>query len=184
MKDRIHAVMTRMGLSQKDFAEKLGMTAGSISGIFNGRTNPTINHVIAVHNAFPTINEKWLLFGEGEMFVGAPAETSPVDEPMDLLDDDQSEEDLGGFFSQPAKNPTQTPQQSFGSQMSAASAVPTYNHPTVPSPVSRQTVQRTPAVRETQIEIVKNIDKPLRRVKEIRVFYDDNTYETFVPAVK
>jgi hypothetical protein len=31
------------------------------------------------------------------------------------------------------------------------------------------------------IKMVKIIDKPLRKVKEIQVFYDDDTYEVFVP---
>jgi hypothetical protein len=31
---------------------------------------------------------------------------------------------------------------------------------------------------------VKVIDKAQRRVKEIRVFYDDQTWETFVPEKK
>ena len=33
-------------------------------------------------------------------------------------------------------------------------------------------------------EEIKNIDKPARRVTEIRVFYDDQTWESFVPAKK
>jgi hypothetical protein len=32
--------------------------------------------------------------------------------------------------------------------------------------------------------IEKKCDKPLRKVKEIRVFYDDGTYESFIPTVK
>ena len=31
---------------------------------------------------------------------------------------------------------------------------------------------------------IKNTDKPPRRVTEIRVFYDDQTWESFVPAKK
>jgi hypothetical protein len=31
---------------------------------------------------------------------------------------------------------------------------------------------------------VKTIDKPQRRITEIRVFYDDQTWETFVPQKK
>ena len=33
----------------------------------------------------------------------------------------------------------------------------------------------------TQNELVKILDKPARKIKEIRVFYDDQTWETFVP---
>ena len=54
--------------------------------------------------------------------------------------------------------------------------------PPTPTQNSQAPVKERP--KTPVIEIAKNIDKPLRRVKEIRVFYDDNTYETFVPAVK
>jgi hypothetical protein len=34
------------------------------------------------------------------------------------------------------------------------------------------------------LQNAKNCDKPERKVKEIRVFYDDGTYEIFIPAMK
>ena len=37
---------------------------------------------------------------------------------------------------------------------------------------------------QNDFEITKNFDKIARRVTEIRVFYDDLTYESFVPAKK
>ena len=44
------------------------------------------------------------------------------------------------------------------------------------------------SVRSTRLEMVreevKNLDKPQRRVMEIRVFYDDQTWETFIPSRK
>lgn len=45
------------------------MSPASLSSIFNGRTNPTNNHVQAIHRAFPVVNVSWLMFGEGDMFV-------------------------------------------------------------------------------------------------------------------
>jgi hypothetical protein len=35
--------------------------------------------------------------------------------------------------------------------------------------------------RETIREIVKYTDKPQRKITEIRIFFDDGTYETFGP---
>jgi hypothetical protein len=44
------------------------------------------------------------------------------------------------------------------------------------------------SVKSTRPEIVtqevKFIDKPQRRIMEIRVFYDDQTFDTFVPSKK
>ena len=71
MKDRIRRVMEYAHLSQQDFALRLGMSPASLSSIFTGRTNPTSNHVKAIHNAFPEININWLMFGEGEQLVAS-----------------------------------------------------------------------------------------------------------------
>ena len=37
---------------------------------------------------------------------------------------------------------------------------------------------------ESNVENMKNLDKAPRRVTEIRVFYDDQTWESFVPEKK
>ncbi len=51
-----------------------------------------------------------------------------------------------------------------------------------------QTPQNFNSVRTTHPEIVREevkiVDKPQRKVIEIRVFYDDQTWDTFVPAKK
>ena len=36
----------------------------------------------------------------------------------------------------------------------------------------------------SNMQAVKIIDKPSRKIKEIRVFFDDGTYESFVPSSK
>jgi hypothetical protein len=51
-----------------------------------------------------------------------------------------------------------------------------------------QTGQNYNSVKSTRPEIVREevkiVDRPQRRVIEIRVFYDDQTWDTFVPAKK
>ncbi len=58
--------------------------------------------------------------------------------------------------------------------------------PTPQSVVRPQMVQTAPRTRGIEMEYdnMKNIDKNVRRVTEIRVFYDDQTWESFVPAKK
>ena len=60
-----------------------------------------------------------------------------------------------------------------------------------PSPTPQSAPQRVAFVnsvrstrQETEREDLKIIDKPQRKVIEIRVFYDDQTWDTFVPAKK
>jgi len=49
------------------------------------------------------------------------------------------------------------------------------------STVSSSSRQEIPSQTPTNI-IVKNLDKPERKISEIRVFYDDQTFESFVPS--
>lgn len=53
---------------------------------------------------------------------------------------------------------------------------PQNDHPTA---VFQQGVRNTPS--ENSQQILKLLDKEPRKVTEIRVYYDDQTYETFVP---
>lgn len=177
MKDRIRSIMTQMGLSQQEFASRLGLTPASISGIFNGRTNPTMNHARAIRQAFPQINTDWLLYGEGEMMGGSTPTPQVADPGISIIDDEQDDSNLGGIFNHPSQ--TATP-ASPNVQSIQVSTTPL----TSPNPAQRGQVARSETGRNAHTEITKNFDKPLRRVKEIRVFYDDNTYETFIPAVK
>ena len=62
-----------------------------------------------------------------------------------------------------------------------------YAHLSPPQSVQQQAPFYN-SVRNTRAEMpreeVKFIDRPQRRVIEIRVFYDDQTWDTFVPAKK
>mgnify|MGYP002287895568 CR=1 FL=1 len=64
MKDRILKVMQKEGLSNAEFAEKIGISTSSLSHIFSGRNKPSLEVVMRIHKACPYININWLLYGE------------------------------------------------------------------------------------------------------------------------
>ncbi len=160
--------MLNAGLTQQEFAMRLEISAASLSNIFNGKTNPTNTHVCAVHKAFPEVNINWLIFGEGEMFSGEHASESQNEE-VSILSEPISSfssrgEDLGAkqVVSEPLPN-----------------SAPVYNKG------NSQRSQYAQIMSQSEdLKNAKNFDKPLRKVKEIRVFYDDGTYESFIPTVK
>ena len=56
-----------MKLSQREFGEKIGVSRDVISNIEYGRVQPKpllIKHICDLYS----VNEKWLMTGEGEMF--------------------------------------------------------------------------------------------------------------------
>jgi hypothetical protein len=84
------------------------------------------------------------------------------------------------------KNPVMTASGTFGYGLEFADFVPLEeigaDSPTSPSLFGQpQThgVKRTP--KNIANAAVKYVDKPQRKITEIRIFYDDQTWETFVP---
>lgn len=147
MKDRILKVMQKEGLSNAEFAEKIGISTSSLSHIFSGRNKPSLEVVMRIHKACPYININWLLYGEGEMEESAPAVTG-----MNL-------------FSQPLENPKNTTEEPAHSDFRKENEVPTVVYP--PKEIIR--------------EEVKYIEKPHPKITEIRIFFDNGTYEVFKP---
>ena len=149
-------------MTQQVFADFIGTSTATLSGIYNDRTRPTINIVEAIKKKIPDINTDWLLFGSGDMYVssqGASAgaeSASAAGVPVRNLGG-EGRLDFEGI-------PSTTPQ----------STSPTY--------------ASFNGVKSTRMEIhredLKTFDKPPRKVTEIRVYYDDQTWESFVPSKK
>lgn len=154
MINRIKQIMDYSQLSQKDFANTLGISESSLSSIFNGRTRPTNNHTQAIHKAYPSININWLLFGEGDMLNDQSNNKDDYSENFNTNKDDGII-DLFSNIESVASTPTLEP-------IRKQQAVVTQNN-------SNSSIQQD----------AKNIDIKKREIKEIRVFFDDGTYETF-----
>ena len=148
--------MESQHMTQQVFADFIGVGAATLSSIFNDRTRPTLNIVEAIKKKIPNINTDWLMFGSGDMY------------QADHVADDA-----------PSAPSTESQRPSSGMLDSQAS-------PTPINVVSQYL--NSNSVRNTRPEIVREevkiVDKPQRRVIEIRVFYDDQTWDTFVPAKK
>lgn len=160
-------IMNSAGLSQREFAAKLEISEATLSNVFRGATNLTSNHVTAIHRAFPDVSTDWLMFGEGEMNV-ASAPTGAEAAPGAATDMPGAEAPEAGalFDSLFAQEPSVEP----------VLARPTVqNPPRASRETSRKIEQFVPA---PKVEIVK------RKIREIRVFYDDGTYETFNPIAE
>ena len=162
MKERIRQIMESLHMTQQVFADYIGIGAATLSSIFNGRTRPTIATIEAIKKKIPNINTDWLVFGIGEMYVSeskTPAEA------------DTQPESTAPTYPQP---------ENLMLEFDSLAAPTPQNAP--------QTGQNYNSVKSTRPEIVREevkiVDRPQRRVIEIRVFYDDQTWDTFVPAKK
>lgn len=163
MKDRIRQIMESKHMTQQVFADYIGTTPATLSGIFNDRTRPTINIVESIKKKIPDINTDWLMFGIGDMYhtPTQPAEEDQTAAPM----------------TQPGARMTENDHFNF----------PEYENNPAPTPRNQPSAARiNNSVRTTHQnfaqEETKYFDKPTRHVTEIRVYYDDQTWESFKPA--
>lgn len=161
MKDRIKQIMESQHMTQQVFADFIGIAPATLSGIFTERTKPTLNTVDAIKRKLPMLSTDWLMFGKGPMYTDSGVvDQVSTSTPTPKVEQGASEPMLD--FGQPA--PITPPQG-------------------VVRPVQSSSGARSVRL-EGDMEILNNFEKSQRRVTEIRVFYDDQTWESFVPSKK
>lgn len=143
MKTRIQQIMNREGMTQQTFANELNMSPASLSSIFTGRTNPTQNHVCAIHRRFPNISISWLMFGEGDMY-----------------ENREDKDENGGVSAASIEG---------GASQNQPKAVGN----------AAEGVHLKPIADDARRVEIQYVDRPRRLITEIRIFFDDSTYETF-----
>ena len=158
MKDRIRQLMEAQHMNQQNFAQFLGMAPATLSSILSERTKPTLNTIEAIKNKFPNINIDWLMFGKGSMFLDENPGNSSSSTPQEGLAGEQMLD--------------------FG-DMDAADSVATA-HGVKDNQGYTKPYSQTQARAAVRTDVVFKEREP-RKITEIRVFYDDQTWESFVP---
>lgn len=67
MNERIKELRKALGLTQQDFADKIGIKRNSYANYETGRNTPLDAIIVSICREF-SVNEAWLRTGEGEMF--------------------------------------------------------------------------------------------------------------------
>lgn len=179
MKDRIRQLMEDQHLTQQNFAQMIGISTATLSNIFNGKTNPSLSIVDGIHKSFPQVNVYWVLYGTPPMYQNQASQGGSEEGAADMYQDitDGAAGGAEGMKqgSQPSGAASAEPMLDFGAEGAAASPTSSslFDQP------QTQGVNRTP--KNIAQTAVKYVDKPQRKITEIRIFYDDQTWETFVP---
>ena len=86
MHRRIKILRESLGLTQREFGEKLGVSRDVISNLEYNRVQPKkllIKHICELYN----VNENWILTGNGEMFLDSNKPNKKLDEAISILRD-------------------------------------------------------------------------------------------------
>ncbi|MCK9160793.1 MAG: helix-turn-helix domain-containing protein [Bacteroidaceae bacterium] len=152
IKDRIKLIMEKENLSPREFSDSIGIQQSTLSHILNNRNNPSLDVVMKIHEVYDSVNYNWLLNGSKEM-------TSSKD-TISLNTSSYEPTQKPIVFNENEKN---TDERS--SNLENRKEIALGKHGNTSQDVDKQ--------------VIRYIEKPARKITEIRIFFDDNTYETF-----
>lgn len=152
IKDRIKFIMEKEGMTARSFAETIGIQQSTLSHAVNARNKPSLDVIMKIHQKYNYVNLEWLLYGVGEFSTASSQANPPLSSviPNNPLTLFDQNEINEGIVQESVENRKET---------------------LVKSP---ETDNKQPEIQE-----IKYIKTPQRRITEIKIFFDDNTYETF-----
>lgn len=156
---RLKSVIASLGLSDSQFADACAISRPTLSLLLSGK-NKKISDVMLsqIHQAFPTVSILWLLFGEGEMFANEKKE--------------ESESEKSG-----ENSIFQSTYQNDDEQLNLINVKQLEN---IIEDVVNKSFEAYKSTVENSILKISNSSN-LRKVSEITIYYDDSTFETFIP---
>ena len=154
-KERIEEIIKAKKLTNVEFCNQTAMSPSGLSHILSERTKPTLSILRNIVEAFPDLNPMWVFMEQGKMF---------KDESQVVQSGSQSpQEDVDDIFA------------SLKNGLTPSSVVK-----------SQQSIVQPPADSTPQVNVeevvgltLARLQKPQRKVTEVRIFFDDGTYETF-----
>lgn len=173
--NRIKRFMNALNIANSQFADTCHIPRPTISQILNGRNKKISDELISkIHDAYPQLSVMWLMFGEGNMLLDSNIKISELkndlSESLNISKISDNESFMGqldfdiSISEQPANNLFK---QSSDILLKNDSESQTF----------------AKAKDDQHVALAVNSSKP-KRVIEIRVFYNDNSYETFVPQAE
>ena len=195
MRDRIKQIIENEGMSQSQFADYIEVNRPTLSHILAGRNNPSMDVVMKIHQKFPQINILWLLDGigsyGGDAVADYPSGTLIEDNYADNEEESSSIVGNGAGSLSPSYGDRQTDSRFYQGELFGDKPIfsPSKSHEN-PVFLSESTsgarkrkemplhnLQNAPFM--TDIQEVTERKKLQRKIVEIKIFYDDGTYETF-----
>lgn len=184
---RLKLFMKKIGVNSTLFAANCGISPATLSQLLTGR-NKKISDVLVsqIHKAYPELSIMWLLFNEGEMMLNNGQDSFSNISSSLFVDDYNFEINNGSktdipsntFLNQNNENPD------FTGKMSATSSEGIVNGVNLAGKLSQSTDNKQNNREKLSSEFTNDSDKlatKQRRVIQVTIYYDDNTFESFFP---
>ena len=158
-RERLLKLIADNNMSAKQFAAEVGIQAGTISNIVNGRNNPSLDVMQRVLNRFRTLSSDWLILGVGNMYrTEGGKENRENGEAMDQQ--------------------LQQQQQilSFGDTTASIEEPSPLSRPqTISAPAMSREMQPLASTKKQQTALLEQ--PAAKQIERIIVFYSDGTFD-------
>lgn len=172
-RERIELLMKCYNLSPSQFADRTGIQRASVSHIISGRNKPSLEVMLKIYEAFPGLDMKWLMTGIGDAPTGQASEPAAGVQQESLFAEQAAVPHVeSSLFAAPAEPvlPTAIPEE------------PKPRRTAVQQPVRERTVPEARPRRQQGTRLAQMAAmQPDKKIKEIRIYYSDGTYETLIP---
>ena len=174
-KERIEYIMLEKQLSNTEFCAVTNIAPATLSHILGKRSKPTLAILRNIVTGFPDLNPEWVLLGSGEMY-RQPTSTSIN------MEEEHDPDDGASLFSSVTDGTDvfEGMNDIFGNVPSSSSPVRTQERP---QQHKRTIAEKPEAPVQSLSDIVREtlslVQKPQRKIVEVRIFFDDGTFETF-----
>lgn len=154
---RLKLFMENRGLTSSQFADMCDIPRPTLSMILTGRNKKVSDTLLRqVHSRFPDLSISWLLFGEGMMYAISSSQA-----PVAACEDRENE-----------KTTCETRQEDIYRNLNPVNDAEN----TLPDRMESRIADEN----KNMVSAVK-IEKTEKKVTHITIYYDDSTFETFVP---
>ncbi len=116
---RLKIICDEYDLSAAAFAEKVHVGRATISHILSGRNKPSLEFILKVHTAFPTVDLYWLLYGQGNF----PKAIGNQKNQTNLPEPDEDQNNRATIGSPPASEIIPPPSSTSKSEATSSSEI-------------------------------------------------------------
>ena len=158
MKERLIELMQILNCTPTQFANAIGIQRATLQHILNGRNEPSLKIVMAIHNSFPQVDIEWLLNGTGNAF-GETSGVKPASQDLPLFPGMESAIIQTNIQDKPGFSNLKEDKESVYSR--------------------KKTNNKELSNKNSNIN-----DGTSKRIKEVVIFFEDGTYQKFSQELK
>lgn len=183
MVDRIKQVMEHEQLSPASFADAIDINRSSLTHIFTGRNQPSLDIARKILKAFPEIRTEWLIMGVGNMLQEVPAVTEASVDIVDSVRQTDLFSSAEVANTEPSSKtetvPIREDENLTSGDTGVLDKIPEENAVSSRARVNRVSESHIPNQNTKREKIINSQGD--KKIVKIVFFYEDKSFDVYIP---